>query len=72
MQKYKNIGGNSNITSYEIGDNYIKVQFSGNAIYLYTINSAGIYNINQMKQLAKQGQGLNSFINKYVRNKYEI
>jgi len=70
MQKYKNLGGDSGVVFYEIGDDYIKVQFSDGAIYLYTNSSAGVHNINEMKTLANLGQGLNSFINRHVRKKY--
>ncbi len=71
MQIYKNSGGDSGVCNYEIGTDYIKVQFSDGATYLYTNDSAGIQNISEMKRLANFGSGLNSFINKHVRKKYE-
>ena len=58
------------ITDYEIGQDFIRVQFSDGSIYRYTYASAGATNIEYMKQLAKQGHGLNSFINKNVRKLY--
>lgn len=70
MTPYKNLGGDSGISSYEIGDDYIKVEFNDSSIYLYNYVSAGEDNIEQMKQLAEAGEGLNSFINKHVKNKY--
>lgn len=70
MIQYKNLGGNSNVHSYEIGNDYIDVMFGGGSKYRYTYESAGIENIEKMKQLAKAGQGLNSFINKVVRKLY--
>lgn len=70
MQRYKNLGGDSGVSFYEIDTDCIKVQFSDGAIYLYTNNSAGVHNINEMKHLASIGRGLNSFINKHVRKKY--
>ena len=71
MQQYKNLGGDSGVLAYEISDDYIKVEFGDNSLYLYTYNSAGNQNIEEMKRLAIIGQGLNSFINKNVREKYE-
>lgn len=70
MKSYANVGGDSGITNYEIGQDFIRVQFSDDSIYLYTYASAGSANIEYMKQLAKQGHELNSFINKNVRKLY--
>lgn len=72
MQPYFNINGNSNVLCYNIGTNYIEVQFRGTPkIYRYSYSSAGANNVETMKSLARQGHGLNSFINKNVRNLYE-
>jgi hypothetical protein len=64
MQKYANLGGNSNIISYKVGSDYIVVEFMSGSdrIYTYTYASAGTEAIEQMKQLADSGVGLNSFI----------
>jgi len=70
MDHYKNLGGNSSVVAYEIGTDSIRVQFSDGAIYRYTYASAGSNNIERMKQLAKNGQGLNSFIRTTVRTAY--
>jgi hypothetical protein len=70
MQWYKNTNGDSGISAYEYGPDFIRVQFSDGAVYLYTNSSAGIQNIMTMKKLADQGNGLNSFINKNVRKSY--
>lgn len=70
METYKNLGGDSGILYFEIGSDYIRVEFDDEAIYTYTYASAGEYNIEEMKKIATSGEGLNSFINKYVRKKY--
>lgn len=70
MERYKNLGNDSGVSAYEIGENFIKIQFHDGALYLYNYQSAGIDNIEHMKKLAIAGQGLNSFINKVVRKKY--
>ena len=70
MQHYKDIDGDSGVSSYEIGIDFIRVMFSTGAIYLYTYASAGAQNIEQMKNLADAGEGLNAFINKHVRKLY--
>lgn len=71
MERYANRGGSSNIFGYEIEPSAITVRFNDGATYLYTGQSAGAANVEQMKQLATAGQGLNSFINRVVRNQYE-
>ena len=71
MERYKNLGGNSGVVGYEIGSDFIRVQFSNGSVYLYTYASAGANNVEQMKQLARMGQGLNAFINRHVRKAYE-
>ncbi len=73
MKKYLNISGESGIEAYEIGTDYIIVKFNNGAIcnYLYTYNSTGKENVDKMKQLAEDGSGLNSFISRFIRNRYE-
>lgn len=70
MPRYKNLNGNSRISAFETGDNFIKVQFTDGAVYLYDTDSAGARNIEEMKRLAEKGSGLNSFIDVHVRKKY--
>lgn len=72
MEQYRNYGGGSNVKSYSIGDTYIKVSFNKSTrVYTYSYKSAGVENVEQMKKLARQGYGLNSFINKNVKYDYE-
>lgn len=70
MDTYKNLGGNSNVIAYEISSDSITVQFGDGSIYLYTYQSAGRENIEQMKVLAIEGRGLNSFIMRHARKAY--
>lgn len=70
MERYKNLGGDSNIVAYELGQSSITVQFGDGSIYLYTDRSAGATNIGEMHRLALAGQGLNSFIGRVVRKGY--
>jgi hypothetical protein len=71
MERYKNLGGKSGVSAYEIGSDSITVQFTTGSVYLYTYNSSGSANIEEMKLLATSGQGLNSFISKYIKKNYE-
>lgn len=71
MERYKNLGGDSGVSAYEIGAESITVQFNTGAVYLYTYRSAGSANIEKMKLLAVAGKGLNSFIMRNVKKGYE-
>lgn len=57
---------------YEIGDTCIEVEFADTeSVYRYSYESAGRENVEEMKRLAAQGHGLNSFINRRVKYLYE-
>lgn len=68
--KYLNYGGNSSVVAYEIYADSIAVQFKDGRWYTYSYASAGIDNVERMKQLARNGQGLCSFIQHKVKFKY--
>jgi hypothetical protein len=70
MQTYKDLGGDSGVTGFEIGQDSITVQFHDGSIYLYTNASAGSGPIQTMKQLAARGEGLNAYINTTVKKDY--
>jgi len=70
MHPYKNSKDNSGVIAYEIGDDYIIAQFQDGRIYLYNYKSAGKASIEKMKALARAGEGLTTFINQVVRDRY--
>ncbi len=70
MERYADNNNNSGVAGYDLGPDYIRVQFKDGAIYLYTDASAGRQNISQMKSLAMQGDGLNAYINRHVSKLY--
>lgn len=62
-EKYKDTNKDSNVDSYLIGDDYIDVKFrNSSCIYEYTYKLSGKYNVEIMKKLAREGNGLNSYI----------
>ncbi len=71
MEPYRNITGSSGVKSYEIGDEYITIEFSDGAVYRYTYASAGEENVERMNGLAEAGQGLSTFLNTTVSKLYE-
>jgi hypothetical protein len=74
MTIYKNLSGKSSVLEYWTTFTSIIIKFKANrwgkwgikaAEYNYTNSSAGGQNIVIMKDLAVQGRGLNTFINKH-------
>jgi hypothetical protein len=72
MEQYKkNNSGTSGVEFYEIENKDIIVQFIDGSIYKYTYNSAGVEAVETMKELALEGRGLTTYINQFVKDKYE-
>ena len=71
MNEYKNLSGNSGVKAFEIGDSYIKVKFNGSGIYTYSYRKAGRQHVENMKNLAINGRGLNTYITKNVSELYD-
>lgn len=69
MERYRNSGGDSGVSAFEIGEDFIIVQFSGTArTYRYSYRKARQNHVETMKRLARSGSGLNTYINRYVRD----
>ena len=72
MQYYSNNTGGSGVLAYDLGVNYIRVKFKGTGrVYQYSYSKAGASRVNTMKQLAIQGSGLNSYINRFAKYLYD-
>lgn len=72
MERYKNSGGDSGVSTFEIGSDFITVKFSGTfRTFRYSYRKAGQHHVENMKRLARNGSGLNSYINRYVKNLYD-
>lgn len=70
MERYANLSGNSGVVAYQTGADSITVEFANGQKYLYNYQSAGRANVETMKKLAAQGQGLSGFISTTVGNGY--
>ena len=71
MERYKNLGGDSSVARYEIAETSIIVEFKDNSAYLYSHVSPGPAHVAQLKALAVAGQGLNGFISRHIKKRYE-
>src|SRR4051812_19208932 len=63
-------GGNSGVTSYNVGENFILVRFESGIRYLYNECVTGRRHVQAMKKLAGRNEGLATYINQHVREKY--
>ncbi len=72
MPRYRDTDQDSGVVAYEYGDDWIEVEFRSGTerFYRYEASRAGNHHIQEMKRLAEAGDGLNSYINKNVRNGY--
>lgn len=72
MKVYKDINGDSGISAFDYGDDWIKVKFKHGGAYEYRVSKVGAEHISIMKRLANSGDGLNAYINTNpeVRNGY--
>lgn len=70
MENYKNLGGSSNVESYDIQAESITVKFKtgANQFYLYDYTKPGELHVEELKSLAISGSGLNSYIGKNLRS----
>jgi hypothetical protein len=79
MQRYRNWSGTSGIRFFEVGVDYIVLQWANGKPFTYTDKSIGQQNVEEMKRLAIKGSHLNKFINEhpeirrgYVREKQDL
>lgn len=72
MEKYADKNRNSGIEAYKITSKSIKIKFkNSHEIYEYSYKSAGKKHVEKMKILALEGLGLNTYISKFVSDKFE-
>lgn len=72
MTPYRNLNGDSNVVAYEANEDSIHVIFKSGPCrnYLYNVVRPGRAVVEQMKALAVQGRGLNSYISLVVKKNY--
>ena len=68
--RYKNRGGDSNVKSTKRSKGKVEVRFQDGSEYTYTTQSAGKGDISNMRRQIKNGQGLNSYINRRAKKDY--
>ena len=71
MQPYGGHHKKHGVQAYEIGPESIDIEFGSGWVYRISYHKPGPNRVEHMKQLAESGQGLTTFINKHVRNRFE-
>ncbi|UGB38241.1 hypothetical protein [Frateuria soli] len=71
MQPYRNPDGHSGVAAYELGPDWIRVRFASGRDYLYSAASAGAGHVRNMQILAQAGEGLATYISKFVHDDYD-
>ncbi len=69
-ERYQNLSGNSGVTMYAIGDDFIAVQFTEATVYVYDAVRPGAQHVTAMTALALAGRGLGTYISKNVRKEF--
>ena len=70
MLRYKNLGGDSKVSRYQILKDGMTIRFADSSVYMYTNQSADPATIGKMKTLALAGKGLGTFINANVKDRF--
>ena len=70
MQRYPDKSGRSGIEAFEVGKNYIIVEYKDGDRYLYSYEEPGKTDVEAMKELAREGIGLATYISQYVGKRY--
>ena len=71
MQRYLNKDGHSGVVAYELGEDRIDVTFVNGQTYRYSRASTSTEHVRNMQMLAQAGQGLATYISKFVHDDYE-
>jgi len=66
MKAYQNLSGNSGVTHYKTGKDFIEVMFRDKPdIYIYSYTKTGKEHVDRMKILAMRGRGLSAYITQH-------
>lgn len=70
MNPYRGGGTGSGVAAYEYGPDWILIHFHRGGSYRYDARHPGLEHVLEMQRLADAGSGLNSYINRRVRDDY--
>ena len=70
FRRYRNQEGNSGVVAYALLPDAIAVQFVDGRVYLYNHDCPGRRHVSRMKAIAREGQGLSTYISRHVGNRF--
>lgn len=70
MQRYANRSGGSGVVAFATGPRGIAVEFVDGSVYVYDLERPGAQAVADMKRLARAGEGLSTYISRFVRDNY--
>jgi hypothetical protein len=70
MKRYRDLSGQSGVVAYDISNDAITVKFRDGDVYRYDYSSTGQREVEEMKRLALAGQGLATYISRFVKDRY--
>lgn len=70
LKRYKSRTGDSGVSRYAVGPDYIIVEFKFTDGYRYDYSAPGRQKVEAMKKLAEARGGLTTFINQEVKDDY--
>ena len=70
MQRYANRSGGSGVVAFAIGPRGIAVEFVDGSVYVYDMEHPGAQAVADMKRLARAGEGLSTYVSRFVRDNY--
>jgi len=70
VEVYQNLSGDSGVARYSVSPDSIAIEFMNGSTYVYDYATTGEEAVEEMKMLARHGEGLNTFINRHVKKRY--
>jgi hypothetical protein len=70
MHPYGRPDRDQGVVAYETGDDFIRLLFVDGSVYLYNAQQPGAKHVDEMKELAERGEGLTTYVNRFVRKAY--
>jgi hypothetical protein len=71
MENYQNKSGDSGVSAFEVGEDFIRVRFTKSSdMYTYNYSKPGKKRVEKMKQLAWEGKGLSTYISREVKDNF--
>ncbi|MEK6396652.1 MAG: hypothetical protein V4734_01070 [Terriglobus sp.] len=72
FQPYRKVRGASGVVAYAVVDDAMHIQFRNGDVYVYTPAATGRLHLKVMKQLARAGAGLSTYVSRQVKDRYTL